>query len=289
MWQYFASNFLIGLREGLEATLIVSILVAFLVRTGRRERLPLVWLGVGAAVLLSALFGALLTFTSTSLLSTFEQQETFGGSMSIVAVGFVTWMIFWMRRTARHLKADLTGKLEAALSMGALAVAVAAFLSVAREGLETTLFFWTAVQSAGTTSGPLAGFSAGIAVAIVLGVGLYLSAVRLNLSKFFTWTGAFLILVAAGVLAYGIHDLQEARFLPGLDNLAFDVSDTVDLNSWYGTLLKGIFNFSPATTKLEAAAWLLYAVPVMALFLLGVRRRTTPQPDASRQPARSAH
>ncbi|MDQ1646408.1 MAG: high-affinity iron transporter [Cryptosporangiaceae bacterium] len=266
MWQYFASNFLIGLREGLEATLIVSILVAFLVRTNRRERLPLVWLGVGAAILLSVVFGALLTFTSTSLLSTFEQQETFGGSMSIVAVAFVTWMIFWMRRTARHLKADLTGKLEAALSMGAVAVAFAAFLSVAREGLETTLFFWTAVQSAGTTSGPLAGFSTGIAVAIVLGVGLYLSAVRLNLSTFFTWTGAGLVLVAAGVLAYGVHDLQEAGVLAGLNTLAFDVSSVIPPTSWYGTLLKGVLNFSPATTVFQAVVWVLYTAAIFTVF-----------------------
>jgi high-affinity iron transporter len=109
----------------------------------------------------------------------------------------------------------------------------------------------------------------------VLGYLIYRGALSINLSRFFSWTGAFLILVAAGVLAYGIHDLQEARFLPGLGNLAFDVSDTVDINSWYGSLLKGIFNFSPATTKLEAAAWLLYAIPVMVLFLVGVRRRTT--------------
>jgi high-affinity iron transporter len=264
--QYFASNFLIGLREGLEATLIVSILVAFLVRSGRRDRLPLVWAGVAAAVLLSVVFGAVLTFTSTTLLNTFEQRESFGGSMSIAAVGFVTWMIFWMRRTARHLKADLTGKLEAALSMGALAVAVAAFMSVAREGLETTLFFWTAVQSAGSAAGPLAGFVAGIAVAVVLGVLLYLSAVRLNLSKFFTWTGAGLVLVAAGVLAYGVHDLQEAAVLPGLNSLAFDVSAAIPPDSWYGTLLKGVFNFSPATTVLQAVSWLLYVVPVFAVF-----------------------
>jgi high-affinity iron transporter len=278
MWQYFASNFLIGLREGLEATLIVSILVAFLVRTGRRDRLPLVWAGVAVAVVLSVAFGALLTFTSTELLSTFEQQETFGGTMSIVAVGFVTWMIFWMRRTARHLKGDLTGKLEAALSMGPLAVAVAAFLSVAREGLETTLFFWTAVQSAGSTAGPLAGFVAGIAVAIVLGVLLYLSAVRLNLSKFFTWTGAGLVLVAAGVLAYGVHDLQEAGVLPGLNTLAFDVSDAIPPASWYGTMLKGIVNFSPATTVLQALVWTAYVVPVFAVFFWPSRSSAPSKP-----------
>ena len=110
----------------------------------------------------------------------------------------------------------------------------------------------------------------------MLGYLIYRGAIRLNLTVFFTWTGAFLILVAGGVLAYGLHDLQEAGILPGLHDLAFDVSGAIPPSSWYGTLLKGVFNFSPATTWLEAAAWVLYAVPVMTLFLLGVRRRSTP-------------
>jgi high-affinity iron transporter len=283
MWEFFFPNFLIGLREGLEATLVVSILVAFLVKSDRRDRLPLVWLGVAAAVLLSGAFGALLTFTSTSLLSEFSDRELFGGTLSIVAVGFVTWMIFWMRRTARHLRADLTGKLAAAVAMGAVAVAVAAFLAVAREGLETTLFFWAAAQQAGDASGPLLGFLAGIAVAIAIGWLLYRSAIHLNLARFFTWTGAGLILVAAGILAYGVHDLQEAEFLPGLATLAFDVSAQVPPDSWYGTLLKGVFNFSPATTVLEAVAWLAYTVPVLTLFLWPARRpvRPAPRPTAA--------
>jgi|SRR5215207_3277759 len=279
MWEFFAPNFLIGLREGLEATLVVSILIAFLVKSERRDRLPLVWLGVGLAVLLSVAFGALLTFTSTSLLSEFTDRELFGGTLSIIAVGFVTWMIFWMRRTARHLKADLTGKLAAAVAMGALAVTLAAFLAVAREGLETTLFFWAAAQQAGDASGPLLGFVAGIAISIAIGWLLYRSAIHLNLALFFAWTGAGLILVAAGILAYGVHDLQEAEFLPGLTMLAFDVSPQVPPDSWYGTLLKGIFNFSPATTVLEATAWLAYTIPVMALFLWPARRAVKPAPQ----------
>jgi high-affinity iron transporter len=166
--------------------------------------------------------------------------------------------------------------------MGAVAVAVAAFLSVAREGLETTLFFWTAVQSAGSTAGPLAGFVAGIAVAIVLGVALYSSAVRLNLSKFFTWTGAGLVLVAAGVLAYGVHDLQEAGVLPGLTTLAFDISGAIPPASWYGTLLKGVFNFSPATTVLQAVVWLAYTAAVFTAFFWPARK---PAATPSRAPA----
>jgi len=159
--------------------------------------------------------------------------------------------------------------------------------------IETALFLWAATragtrEAAGTvvpTWEPLLGAGLGILTAVALGYLVYRGAVSINLSKFFTWTGAFLILVAAGVLAYGVHDLQEARFLPGLRDLAFDVSDTVDMNTWYGALLKGIFNFSPATTRLEAAAWLLYAVPVMALFLVGARRRSTTTPAA---PSRAA-
>ena len=270
------ANYLIGLREGLEATLVVSILVAYLVKTGHRDRLRPIWLGVAAAIAVSLAFGALLTFTSNNL--SFEAQERFGGLMSIVAVVFVTWMIFWMRRTARFLKTELQGKLDAALLMGTFALTLTAFIAVAREGLETSLFIWAAAQSAGSGASPIVGATLGIATAVVLGYLLYRRAVTINLAKFFTWTGAGLIIVAGGVLAYGVHDLQEARDLPGLNSLAFDVSNAVPPDSWYGTLLKGIFNFSPATTWLEAAAWLLYVVPVMVLFFRPAR-------TASAQPA----
>ena len=264
------ANYLIGLREGLEATLVVSILVAYLVKAGRRDRLSAIWLGIGAAVALSLGFGALLTFTSNSL--SFEAQERFGGVMSIVAVAFVTWMIFWMRRTARFLKSELHGKLDAALLMGALAMTVTAFVAVAREGLETSMFLWAAAQSAGSTATPIAGATLGILTAVVLGYLLYRRAVTINLAKFFTWTGAALIVVAGGVFAYGVHDLQEAGDLPGINTLAFDVSGAIPPDSWYGSLLKGVLNFSPATTWLEAAAWLLYVVPVMVLFFRPARR-----------------
>ncbi len=258
------ANALIGLREGLEASLIVSILVAYLVRTGRRDALPLVWAGVGSAVGLSLLAGAVLTWTSASL--SFRSQEILGGSLSIIAVGFVTWMIFWMKRTARSLKGELEGRMSAALGAGGTALAVVAFLSVAREGLETALFLWAAAQSAGNGSRPLIGAALGLAIAVALAWALYARAVKINLSRFFTVTGALLVVVAAGVLSYGVHDLQEAGVLPGLNSLAFDVSSTIPPGSWYGTLLKGTLNFQPATTWLQALTWFSYVVPVYALF-----------------------
>lgn len=275
------ANYLIGLREGLEAALVVTILVAYLVKTERRELLPRIWAGVGLAVAVSLAFGAALTYGPRGL--TFEAQETIGGALSIVAVGFVTWMIFWMARSARALSGELRGQIDKAAEGGRWSLVVVAVLAVGREGLETALFLWAATQ-AGTreavgsvtpTWEPLLGAGLGLLTAVAIGVALYKGAIRINLTRFFTWTGAFLIVVAAGVLAYGVHDLQEAGVLPGLDRLAFDVSDTIEPGSFVGTLLKGVLNFSPATTWLEAAAWLLYAVPVMTLFVLGVRRRST--------------
>jgi high-affinity iron transporter len=270
------ANYLIGLREGLEAGLVVSILVAYLVKVGRRDRLGVVGLGVLAAIAVSVAFGALLTYTSTSLLSGFRSQELFGGVMSTLAVGFVTWMVFWMRRTARHLRAELDGKLSSALELGSIAVVVTAFLAVAREGLETALFFWSAVQAAGSTTSPVIGFTLGILTAIALAWLLYRRSVKLNLSVFFTWTGAGLVVIAAGVLAYAVHDLQEGGLIGGLDTLAFDVSGQIPPSSWYGTLLKGVLNFSPRTTVAQAIAWVVYLVPVMALFWRGGRPTRTP-------------
>ncbi|MER6988779.1 iron uptake transporter permease EfeU [Saccharopolyspora hirsuta] len=274
------SNALIGLREGLEAVLVVSILVAFLVRTERRRALPLVWIGVAVAVVLSVGLGAVLTYTAASL--SFEAQEAFGGIASIIAVVFVTGMIFWMRRAGRTLAAQLRDRLDDALQLGPGAVIAVAFLAVAREGMETAVFFFSSVQSAGGgTVLPLVGFVIGIALSVLLGFLLYAGAVRIDLSKFFTATGVLLVFVAAGVLAYGLHDLQEAGLLPGLDTLAFDASAYVPPTSWYGALLKGIFNFSPQTTVLEAIAWLGYALVVLPLFLRPHRRAVRPAPISS--------
>lgn len=259
------ANGLIGLREGLEASLIVSILVAYLVRTGRRDALPRVWAGVGGAVGLSLLAGALLTWTAADL--SFTAQELLGGTLSIVAVGFVTWMVFWMKRTARGLKGELEGRAAAALGAGGTALVAVAFFAVAREGLETALFLWAAARSAGSGPTPAVGAFLGLLAGVLLARLLYARAVRIDLGRFFTVTGALLVVVAAGVLAYGVHDLQEAGLLPGLDRLAFDVSAAVPPGSWYGVLLKGTVNFSPATTVLQAAAWLAYVVPVGLLYL----------------------
>jgi high-affinity iron transporter len=276
------ANYLIGLREGLEAALVVSILIAYLVKTGNKHRQRPLWAGVVIAVLVSAGFGALLTYTSSNL--SFEAQEAFGGSLSIVAVGFVTWMVFWMRRTARTLSSELRGRLDAALAMGSLALLFTALLAVGREGLETSLFVWSAVQATGDSTSPLVGAILGLLSSVVLGYLFYRGAVRIDLGKFFTWTGAGLILVAAGVLAYGVHDLQEAGWLPGLNSLAFDVSGTVAPDSWYGTILKGTVNFTPATTWLQAILWLAYLAPVTVLFFRpakAVAMSSPPQPAAA--------
>ncbi|GHI89962.1 iron uptake transporter permease EfeU [Streptomyces xanthophaeus] len=261
-------NYLIGLREGLEASLVVCILVAYLVKTGRRDALRPVWVGIAIACGISLAFGAMLEFGTQEL--TFEAQELLGGSLSIISVALVTWMVFWMKRTARHLKAELHGKLDTALAMGTGALVATAFLAVGREGLETALFVWASVRASGEgSSAPLIGVLLGIATAVVLGWLFYRGALKINLAKFFTWTGAMLVVVAAGVLAYGVHDLQEARFLGGLEDKAFDISSAVPPDSWYGTLLKGVFNFQPDPTVLQLTAWVLYLVPVLALFLLG--------------------
>ncbi len=258
-------NYLIGLREGLEASLVVCILIAYLVRTDNREKLLPVWIGVTVAVTVSLAFGAGLQFGTQEL--TFTAQEAIGGSLSIVAVGLVTWMVFWMRRTARHLKKELEGKLDAALAVGPGALVATAFLAVGREGIETSLFVWRSVDAADDGVRPLGGALLGIATSVALGWLFYRGALRIDLARFFTWTGGLLIVVAAGVLAYGVHDLQEAEFLGGLQNKAFDISSAVPVDSWYGVLLKGTVNFQPDPTVVQAWVWTLYVVPVLYLFL----------------------
>lgn len=273
-------TFLTGLREGLEAALVVSILMTFLVRGGHRDRIPALWAGVGVAVLLSFGFGAVLHFTSANM--SFEAQEAFGGILSIVAVGFVTWMVFWMKRASHTIKDDLHGKMQEAVELGAFAVGLAALLAVGREGLETALFIYPTFQAQGAGAGPAVGALLGLGTAAFLGWLLYRGAVRLHLGNFFKVTGIALIVIAAGVLAYGVHDLQEAGILPGMENLAWSLPYSVD--SVLGTLLKGVFNISPQMTVLQVAVYLAYLVPTLVLFLRPARPRPAPAPagDADR-------
>jgi len=268
------ANYLIGLREGLEAALIVTILIAYVVKIGRRDVLLRLWTGVGLAVLLALVLGAILTFGTYGL--SFAAQETIGGLLSIIATGLVTWMVFWMLRTAKDLKGHLHGSIDKHLVGTGMGLVLVAFLAVGREGIETALFIWAAVQATGETTLPLVGASLGILTAVGLGWLIYAGMLKINLSRFFTWTGAILIVVAAGVLSYGVHDLQEAGILPGLNSLAFNVSAVIPPDSWYGTLLKGTLNFSPATTWLEMFAWIAYTVPTLTLFILKSRQARPP-------------
>jgi high-affinity iron transporter len=273
-------NYLIGLREGLEASLVVSILIAYLVKSGNRKALPPVWGGVGTAVVLAVAFGVVLSVASGEM--RFKTQEIFGGVLSIVAVGLVTWMVFWMRRTARFMKAELEGKLEGALSMGSGALFAVALLAVGREGLETALFLWTNISSADSSTQPIIGAVLGLLTAALLGYLLYRGGLRLNLKKFFMITGVGLIVVAAGVFGYGFHDLQEATIVPGLKTLAFEPSTWFDgmgtVGRWLQTALQGVFNLTPQVTVVQAIAWVAYVVPVMVLFLRPAKPAVTAAP-----------
>lgn len=270
------ASYLIGLREGLEAALVVSVLVAFLVKSGRKDRLPHVWGGVGAAVVLSVGFGALLTFTAARL--EYTGQELFEAITSLLAVVFVTWMIFWMRRAARALSKELRGRLSEALELGWVAVVVMAFLTVAREGLETALLFFASVQGATASAQPLVGISLGLVTAVLIGWGIYRSTVTINLTRFFTWTGILLVLVAAGIFKYAVHDFQEAGVLPGLSTYAFDISAVLPADSWYAALLTGMFNITPQPSVAEVVAWAAYLLPTLFLFLRPQRVKPTPAP-----------
>ena len=275
------ANFLIGLREGLEAALIVAILVAYLVKLDQRSALPRLWAGVGLAILLAFGFGAFLTVTSQTLSD--EAAEAFGGIMSVLAAALITWMIFWMATHAKAIRSHLHGEVDRALMGNAWMLTFIAFVAVAREGLETALFLWAGIRSTGSSTDPLLGALLGLAVAVVIGILIYRGALRLNLSTLFTWTGIGLIIVAAGVLAYGVHELQEVGILPFLETHAFDVSATIPPESWYGTLLRGSINFTPTPSWLQVVVWFAYVIPTLILYV-----KITRQPARTPEPAKVA-
>ena len=259
------STFIIALREGLEASLIVGILVAYLVKSGRKAFLAPLWAGVALAVVASLATGAFLTFTSTELSP--RGEEFFAGTTSLLAVGLVTWMVFWMKRTARHLKGQLEGQMSTAILGGPLALAAAAFFAVVREGLETSLFIYANFKTVSSTPSATVGLLLGLGVAIALGYLIYRSSIKINLGKFFTYTGTALVVVAAGVLSYGIHEYQELGWLPGPDFFIWDVTSWIPKDSLVASVLGGTIGFDTTTSWLQFIVWASYLATVLSLYL----------------------
>lgn len=260
------ATFIIGLREGLEAALIVGIVAAFLRRQNRSAALRWVWIGVGVAVTICLAIGIVLEVVSQDLPQ--RQQEGLETVIGAVAVVMVTYMVLWMRRHSRDLKGQLEQAAGGALAEGsAMALVAMAFLAVLREGLETAVFLiaaFNASHSAGLAAG---GALLGILVSVALGYGIYRGGVQINLSRFFRATGVVLVLVAAGLVVTALHTAHEAGWLQSGQDQAFDLTWLVGPGSVRSSLLTGVLGVQPKPTVIEVAGWLVYAIPVLTIVL----------------------
>jgi high-affinity iron transporter len=262
------------LREGLEAALIVGIVLAYLAKTGNRHRFGAVWLGTGAAIVASLVAAAVLFALAGGLEGTAE--EIYEGAAMLTAVAVLTYMIFWMRQQAVNIKAHLQAQVESALRGGsALALGLLAFIVVVREGVESVLFMFAAVRASDPMPAALGGVL-GLAIAILLGYSLYTGASRLNLRHFFNITGVLLILFAGGLLAIGIHEWQEAGLIPFGMATAWNTNPLLDEKGPIGQVLKALFGYNGNPSVLEAALHFGYVIISLALFFKpGSRARAT--------------
>ena len=282
--QLFGSA-LIGVREGLEAAIVVTILVAFLVKSERRDALKWVWLGVGAAIVMTVGVFLVIQFGENTISGL--GAEAIAGVASLIAVAIVTTMVLWMKRASASMSGQLRGDMARALETGAFAVLTLSFLAVGREGVETALFMVGFADA--KTLWPLTGLIVGVLIAVVIAFAMYRGALRINLASFFRYTGAFLIVVAAGILSYGIGALQTVGWFPGLSSRAFDISGWFDWSSWYGQVIQGVFNVTPTPTWLQFIAWAVYIVVVLTIFLRPTKAPAKPadNPPPGTPPASS--
>ncbi|WPO97922.1 iron uptake transporter permease EfeU [Pseudomonas sp. HR96] len=260
--------FLIMLREGIEAALIVGIIASYLKQTGRGQWMPAVWVGVFLAGALALLVGGGLELVSAEFPQ--KQQELFEGLVGLFAVVILTSMVFWMRKVARSVKQSLQASLEQALGNSrnqVWALIAMVFFAVAREGLETVFFLLAVFQQSEGASGPL-GALLGLLVAVAVGVALYKGSLRMNLNLFFRWTGLFILVVAAGVLANSVMALHEAGLWNHLQDVVFDISATLPMDGPTGSVLAGMFGYQDAPTVSVLSAYVLYLVITLALFFM---------------------
>jgi high-affinity iron transporter len=263
--------FFIALREGLEAALIVGIIGAYLVKLDRRDALRGVWVGVGAAVTLSVVVGILVVATVGRL--PLIVQESIEGIAALIAVVVLTWMLFWMRRQGRAMKGELEHGVDIALAGGsAMALAGLAFVSVAREGLETVLFLFAIGSSSGPAIPTLIAALAGLAAAVAIGWAIFAAGIRIDLRRFFSITGIVLIFVSAGLVAFAVHEFGEAGILTNAGTVV-DFGPVLPESSPLGAVLAGLFGYRSAPTPLEVIGYFAYLIPVLAIFVWSGRPR----------------
>lgn len=280
------SALLITLREGLEISLVVAIIATYLVKTDNRRYLPSMWVGVGVAAIASIASG----FVFDALIGDLEGrwEQAIEGTLAFLAVAVLTWMIFWMRRNSRNISGDLHAKIDAALGRSPLALAVISFVAVAREGFETALFLIGAETSATSGAAVVVGGFIGLAVSAALGVAFYAGSARIDLRRFFQYTGLLLILFAAGLFAKGLHEFRE---LLGIEWSI--VSDSVwnvssgpfAEGSTTHDFLKGLFGWSPNPERIRVVGYLAYLVPVTWFFYRDANRTQPGVPAAERSTA----
>jgi high-affinity iron transporter len=269
----FVSGLLTGLREGVEAALIVAIICAYLARTGNARHFGKIWVGVGAAVAVSVALGTVIFLTVGGLEAPYEQ--IFEGATMLVAAAVVTWMLFWMRRQASSVKGDLQRAIDRVLTEGtAWGLAVLAFTAVIREGLETALFLvgqaTAAADGASGESGAFAvlvGALVGLGIAVAIGYGVYRGSKALDIRTFFRWTGVLLIFIAAGLLSHAVHEFVEIGWITVGTSPAFDVGAALPHDEGIGLFLGAIFGYTSSPEWVTLITWVTYVVVVLVLYL----------------------
>lgn len=274
---FLTTGLLTGLREGVEAALIVSIILAYLAKTGNRRHFGKIWLGTAVAITLSVVIGVVLFSTIGGFEAPAEQ--IFEGFAMLIAAGVVTWMLFWMRRTAANIKGQLQAGVDRALLEGGIyGLAILAFTAVIREGIETALFLMGQATAAGTqASSTLLGAVIGLGIAVGIGYALYRGAQVINLRTFFSWTGIALVFIAAGLLSYGVHEFIEAGWITVGTSTAFDISGILphqpDAGALgvIGSMLRALVGYTSTPEWITFAAWLGYIVVVLYLYTRPIR------------------
>ena len=271
----FTSGLLTGLREGVEAALIIAIICAYLAKIGNRRHFPTVFLGAGLAVGASALLGIVLFATVGSFQEPYEQL--FEALTMILAASVVTWMLFWMRRQSASVKGELQASVDRALDGGSVyALAILAFIAIIREGVETALFLTgqaAAASSDGGASSVMVGALIGLGIAALLGVGFYHGSRRLNLATFFRWTGVALVFIAAGLLSHAVHELIEIGVINVGTQTLFDISAILPHEQGLvGQVLNALFGYTSQPEVATFVVWFSYVLVVLVAYLRPIKR-----------------